>query len=176
MRNRNIETSPHSVNDDSSHSVPMHFLSPRPPSSQRKDMRWNVSIADRILWGQLKLLGGTSLGEPSVERTEAWSVFSSLSFSILSPACVHPSKSSAGTMGPLFYFHGLEPRRMSLVEEEEVRILINARGVFGRQLYAHQKLHYRFPDRHYITVIHNEGCLECALRLCLSLKCRAVIS
>ena len=169
MRNRNIEKSPDFVNDDSSLSVPIQYFSPRLPSSQSNQMQWNVSIADSILWGQLKLLG-----ETSVETTEAWSVLSSLSFSILSTACVHLSRSPAGTMGQSFYFHGNEPRIIS--SAEDLRILVPVGRVFGRQLHAHQKLHCRLIDRHYVIVIHDEGCLECALRLCLSVKCRAVIS
>ena len=131
-------------------------------------MQWDVSIADNILWGQLKLSASFC------QTTVAWSVLSALSFSILSAACVHQSNSGAGLIGQSFHFPRKQPSTNSTAED--VRTLIPVGRVFERQLHALQELHYRVHDRHHLIVIHNQGCLECALKLCFGVQGRVVIS
>lgn len=87
---------------------------------------------------------------------------------------MHRDNDAADIIGHSFHF--FRQRSPTTPSAKNVKTLIPVDRIFERQLYALQKLHYRVRDRHYLIVIHNEGCLECALKLCAGFKGRVMIS
>lgn len=141
--------------------VPVDFTSPRFSSPHIQHMEWRVSVAENRLLGELKL--------PVVDRRVlAWSVISSLSSAIYTKHCGHKSNRGAGDLGRLFRLEEIKPRTIDLLEP---RTLIYVGRSFGKQLYALQLQNDKVP-----SVVHVDGCLQCALQLCLSEGSNVVIS
>ena len=146
-----------------SEAVPAYFsASKRHVTASSDGMEWKVAIQDNVLNGEMFLKGEDNT------PIKAWSLIDRLALSRLTPVCKHRSSAPAGDIGAEFCLSFGSDERLDL---DSPRTLFNVGRSYAKQLacLAKQK-HYR-P-----AVLHVDGCIGCALRLCYDEQSRVVIS
>jgi hypothetical protein len=142
------------------------FTSTHATDDLAKSLNWSISVLDDRLLGELVL--GNS-------REFAWKLIANLQAVLLTPSCKHAPGTQAGEVAHHFT---LEFCYMPPVVGQEgqgfrKRLLI----VAGRSYVRLLKMICEFRDcREMYVVVHVDGCIRCALQLCLDHDLRIVIS
>jgi hypothetical protein len=131
---------------------------PRPQIGHRT-IEWSLSVVGSELFGELK--------PPGSSRILAWSLFDALHRSIISPPCHHKVNNPAGDLG----FPFMSVKSTGMIMEQARKTLILAHRKYQDQLVALEA-----QSEEHCCVVHQDGCIYCALKICLDLDCLAVIS
>ena len=133
--------------------VPIYFsASKRHVTVSNDAMEWKVAIQDNVLNGEMFLKG------KDYTPIKAWSLMDRLALSRLTPVCKHRASAPAGDIGAKF--------DMSTDSNENLgpyppRTLFNVGRSYAKQLACLSQ-----RDRYPPAVVHVDGCIGCALRLC----------
>jgi hypothetical protein len=147
---------------------PEYFVSPHPTSIPDTSFCWTISVQDDGLLGRLHL------GSAEPEILPAWELIRAVCCLLLTPPCEHESSSPAGDLTRRFCLDAMP------VGEDSSPLLFSAGREYLRQLswlYAYC-VHVGFRKGYDLNrvVLHSEGCIRCALKLCLASGASAVIS
>lgn len=143
--------------------VPIDFSAPRRRiKSSENGMEWKVAVQDELLRGEIFLKDKNS--GPIL----AWSLIESLARCRLSQACKHKSSRRAGEIGAKFT---LSTELADCHNPEWPYTLFDVGRSYPKQLTFLEQQDYYPP-----TLIHADGCIGCALRVCRDGPCRVLIS
>lgn len=137
--------------------VPATFVPPRPTDSLQTPMRWRTSVYDDVLRGTLVL------DDRQNDCFGGWKLMQLMDHVPLTPPCQHKPDSPAGDLAEHFYlakeFTGIACTPL---------LLLSGRRDYGEQLY---KLVQMLSPSSLLgikeVIVHFEGCIRCALQLCL---------
>jgi hypothetical protein len=143
--------------------VPRTFSVDRRPTFFEEDvMKWRVAVHDDMLRGELFL-------QANEQPTMAWSLIESLARCHLTPACQHRRRYPAGEIGDEFLFSKGSAVRLRGADEPRILFALGCG-------YSDQLASLETQDYYPATIVHVEGCIRCALALCLDSDSRVVIS
>lgn len=144
--------------------VPATFVPPRPTDSLSAPMRWRTSVYDDVLQGTLVLDDGQN------GTFGGWDLVKTMSRVLLTSPCEHKPDIPAGDLAEYFYLD------MKIAHRVRPQLLSAGRD-YGRQLYKLAAWETKERTKNYERVIiHVDGCIRCALQLCLDSKAQVVIS
>jgi hypothetical protein len=124
-------------------------------------MEWKIAVQDEVLRGEL------FLNDNDYGPVNAWSLVESLPKSRLTLACQHKPIEPAGVIGNEYVL------KIGSVGSghDSPRRLIDVGRSYAKQLACLRQQGFYPP-----TVVHVDGCVGCALRLCSDGPSRLVIS
>ncbi|KAF7507568.1 hypothetical protein GJ744_010359 [Endocarpon pusillum] len=149
--------------------VPATFIPPRPTDSLQIPMRWRTSVYDDVLQGTLVL------DDRRNDNLAGWILVQIMDYVQLTPPCQHKPDSPAGDLAEHFYLNEEFTRDQFIPHPEKFRgdqftplLLLSGRRGYGRQLYKLAQLRSlsSFWEIQKV-IVHFEGCIRCALQLCL---------
>jgi hypothetical protein len=142
--------------------IPSKIFSPNPIPGSGDSVRWRISINDNILYGKLMLASSPYMNH------SGWDLIRAMFHVLLTPPCKHESDNPAGDLAQHF------DRTIDLrgVEAPDQRALLSTRRNYARHL---SLLIHRLVNNGQEVVVHVEGCIRCALQLCLDSQCQVVI-
>jgi hypothetical protein len=177
-REKSIRGSVHSdrffnAEDSQKFRCPTTFVSPRPTHAPHASLCWRISVREDCLLGSLRL-----------ERSEgtvldAWNLLQTLCCLLLTPPCEHEPNSPAGDLAQRFHLDRMPTRDTS--KEDSSLLLFSAGRDYQRQLswlYTYCVFCSGLSEGRDLNrvVLHAEGCIRCALELCLDSGAKVVIS
>lgn len=139
--------------------LPTDFLPPHPLCSDDAPLYWRVAVYDDVLHGEILPAGAES------EAFSAWKLMETMCYSLLTLPCKHGSNTLAGDLAYNFThiteIGGFDPLRQ--------HFLLSTGRDYGRQLSSLTSAH---GDSEASVLMHVEGCIRCALQLCLDYDIR----
>lgn len=144
--------------------VPADFASPHPIHRSINPIHWRIAVYDDVLKGDLLLAGNYS------PVCSGFDLITRMSNLVLSPPCEHASDAPAEDLAQHFRFWFAPGPDMF---HRQQRLLVTVQRDYGRQLLKLAQGWYHLEGS---VVMHVDGCIRCAMQLCLDYDLGGVIS
>ena len=152
--------------------LPTGFVAAQLPCGSTEPLNWNISVRENTLYGIPHVLGR----QPSFLSGD---LIEAMHYTLLTPPCEHQSHTPAGDVAQLFKLvqYSFSRPFFGKYGMPNRRILVSVGRDYRRQIAVllwtlcyqeHFKIQY--------VVVHLEGCIRCALQLCLDCNASVVIS
>jgi len=159
---------PHAtLEDEQRYRCPATFVSPRPAYAPDASLCWTISVHDTCLEGRL------CLGSFYRAIYEGWKLIQAMCCLLLTTPCEHEPDSPAGDLAQHFCLNKTPSKNTARL------LLVTVGRDYRRQLaefYNCAAFGFRVGNNRKRVVVHAEGCIRCALKLCLDSGATTVIS
>jgi hypothetical protein len=167
-----VEAASRTAEQNQNFAVPTTFVSPRPTYEPHTSLRWRILVYDDCLRGRL------CLGSSGDKILGAWNSIRVMPYFLLTPPCEHEPDSPARDLAKCFshdkvLFGARTPTMPLLLTGRDYQTQLHkaCQGYQDRR-FSSQVVYYKFND----VAVHAEGCIRCAMKLCIDSGAKVLIS